>query len=69
MSPMISVVSWAAGPTSAPVIPKTFHNPGTPFDGGGGASNGYGSIYMDGGGTGAAASACLLYTSPSPRDS
>ena len=52
MSPMISVVSWAAGPTSAPVIPKTFHNPGTAFDGGGGgggSSSGYGSVVFDGG--------------------
>ena len=51
MSPMISVVSWAVGPTSAPVIPKTFHNPGTPFDGGGGgggSGSGYGSAYFDG---------------------
>ena len=46
MSPMISVVSWAAGPTSAPVIPKTFHNPGTAFSGGGGAV--YGSTVFDG---------------------
>ena len=53
----MSAPSWSVGPTSAPVIPKTFHNPGTPFDGGGGGSDGYGSIYMDGGGTGAAASA------------
>ena len=47
---MISAVSWAAGPTSAPVIPKTFHNPGTPFDGGGGggSGSGYGSAYFDG---------------------
>ena len=47
---MISVVSWAAGPTSAPVIPKTFHNPGTAFSGGGGGGGGavYGSTYFDG---------------------
>ena len=45
---MISVVSWAAGPTSAPVIPKTFHNPGTAFSGGGGSGSGYGSAYFDG---------------------
>ena len=50
---MISVVSWAAGPTSAPVIPKTFHNPGTAFDGGGGGGGGgyssdSGSTYFDG---------------------
>ena len=48
---MISVVSWAVGPTSAPVIPKTFHNPGTPFDGGGGgggSGSGYGSAFFDG---------------------
>ena len=45
---MISAVSWSAGPTSAPVIPKTFHNPGTAFSGGGGAVNG--STYFDGSG-------------------
>ena len=45
---MISVVSWAAGPTSAPVIPKTFHNPGTAFSGGGGSGSGYGSAFFDG---------------------
>ena len=39
----MSAVSWATGPTSAPVIPKTFHNPGTPFDG---AEKG--STYFDG---------------------
>ena len=38
--PMISAVSWSAGPTSAPVIPKTYHNPGT-------APN-EGSSYFDG---------------------
>ena len=38
--PMISAVSWSAGPTSVPVIPKTYHNPGT-------APN-EGSSYFDG---------------------
>ena len=42
---MISVVSWAAGPTSAPVIPKTFHNPGTSYSSGSSTS---GSVYFDG---------------------
>ena len=42
---MISVVSWAAGPTSAPVIPKTFHNPGTSYSSGSKTS---GSVYFDG---------------------
>lgn len=44
--PLISAPSWAAGPTSAPVIPKTFHSPGNPPGGGGGYSGGY--MYFDG---------------------
>ncbi len=36
----MSAVSWAAGPLSAPIIPKTFHNPGTKFGGGGSSSPG-----------------------------
>ena len=45
----MSAISWAAGPTSMPVIPKTFHSPGNPPGGGGGGGNyGYGSTYFDG---------------------
>ena len=45
--PLISAVSWAVGPTSAPIIPKTFHSPGNP-PGGGGGSAVYGSTVFDG---------------------
>jgi len=41
--PIISAVSWSSGPASAPVIPKTFHNPGTAF-----TSAVKGSSYFDG---------------------
>ena len=45
--PLMSAISWAAGPTSMPVIPKTFHSPGNP-PGGGGGNYGYGSTLFDG---------------------